>query len=976
VGIKKVEKAKELAKTRSAELSKYSNVNMGTRVYAALLSIARGGIYGHAAVLLMAEGALADVVLLTPRSAYEKADRVAERRGESVDPSRSPKGAVDWEDRTASVFLLFLIGYGKADLKFRHVEKEGKRGFQVFRSYGGVEAPVGELWIGKTAAYFKVSKEEVRRFVEEAKKTAPDLSGLHKAPQYLEWCATDVSFDKRQILAATAHPWQLAWYFGILGKEKSFSGKANITREGIKLAVTARWPREREDQILRESRWLKSLLGRTVNNWRELVDAIDWSWVVEKVEKLVDELKPWIGPEKMGDVEREGLVRRMLGELALLAHFAEARRGMDDGEWREERAKRLAKAVEALSGGRIAGEYAERLARAIIRYAEGRKKEAKEDIDRLAGELVGALKEDVNRVKGEVWGVVDFVLSDMYCLARDCANDRVIRKFVAPALELIMLDKALRGKFSKEKALLIFGEMYATAIAGDGTVGPWEIGLTVGGELGGGAALLRLATLHLLDQLLPDDLKFNIRTRVKEGKYYRISATGKNAARLKRLLAVFAPSAGGEYLSPKFNDFVEVARVEVRLDKNSIRRTDGGNVAADLSISEAGIAIKYNVYLNEDTIKLQFKSSDRSRVELAARLLRRAGVNAEVRKEGGREWCTYAYTDKLAAGSRELRDAVRKVVEEALKKGWVDEEKARRWLEKLEKGLKEEWPEFEIRLTRSNSLMVRFTSTDHDSIAQVEQKLREMGLRKGAHFTVKAPEGRRGYISILVEGLACAAWLSERGYGDQRDLATSFISHILDMAKLKGDNVYEKVRRIVERGKSWGSLSLTDVRGAEVEVGGRKYVVTVIDGGAEIEGNLLGIWIKAKVECVEGCVEGGDKIVDGVEGKYMITYSRRSRDNAAVGHTYARADAPGGRQEDAKRIAALVKALTGDEPKVYPMKYGRLKIVCDSAHLENFRRYKELVGAIVEWRAREDPNGQGAEDTHQEERSDGVATSA
>ncbi len=51
-------------------------------------------------------------------------------------------------------------------------------------------------------------------------------------------------------------------------------------------------------------------------------------------------------------------------------------------------------------------------------------------------------------------------------------------------------------------------------------------------------------------------------------------------------------------------------------------------------------------------------------------------------------------------------------------------------------------------------------------------------------------------------------------------------------------------------------------------------------------------------------------------------------------------------------------------------------IVCDSAHLENFKRYKELVGAIVEWLAREDPNGQGAEDTHQEERSDGVARSA
>jgi hypothetical protein len=59
---------------------------MGTKAYAALLSMARGGIYGHVAVLLVGEGALADVVLLTPKSAYEKAKDIAERRGESVDP--------------------------------------------------------------------------------------------------------------------------------------------------------------------------------------------------------------------------------------------------------------------------------------------------------------------------------------------------------------------------------------------------------------------------------------------------------------------------------------------------------------------------------------------------------------------------------------------------------------------------------------------------------------------------------------------------------------------------------------------------------------------------------------------------------------------------------------------------------------------------------------------------------------------------
>jgi hypothetical protein len=259
--------AEELAEAGHKRFSDYSDANMGTKAYAALLSIARGGIYGHAAMLLMAEGSLADIVLLTLIGAYDKAKRIAERRGETVDPSRSPKGAADWGDRAASVLLRFLIGYGEADLKFIRVEKEGKRGFQVFRIYGGVEAPVGELWIGEVA-YFKVSEEELRRLVEEAMRMALDLSGLDKAPQYVAWRATDVTSSGKQIVATTVHSWQLRWYFGLLGEEKSFRGGASITKEGIKFLVTAYWPREREDQILGESRWLESLLNQQVESWR------------------------------------------------------------------------------------------------------------------------------------------------------------------------------------------------------------------------------------------------------------------------------------------------------------------------------------------------------------------------------------------------------------------------------------------------------------------------------------------------------------------------------------------------------------------------------------------------------------------------------------------------------------------------------------------------------------------------------------
>jgi hypothetical protein len=787
-------KAEELAEARRDELSKYSNANMGSKAYAALLSVARGGIYGHAAMLLMAEGTLADVVLLTPKGAYEKAKRIAERRGKAVDPSRM--GEVGWEDRAASALLRYLLGRAVSeDLVFRWVEG----GFEVFRVYGGVETRIDELKIEKTARS-KAGEEEWRRFVEEAMREAPDLSGIKKMWQTLEWFNTDVSFAGKWIEAATADTRQAAWYVALFGEPESIRGGANVTEEGIKPNVKMRWRRETLDRIIaEEGEELKPLLGRPVISWRDLVDAINWSWVLEKVGKLVAELKAWIGSEDVSDAEREGHARRMLGELTLLAHFAEARRGKNDGRWREERVKRLARAVEALSGGKIRDEYADRLARLIIRYAERREERAKKRIENLA--------EEVGVSRGEVWGVVKFVLSDMYCLARDCTDDRIVRKFVAPALELIMLDKALNNKFDRERARLLFGEMYATALAGDGTVGRRRVELTIGGELGGGAALLRLAALLLLNQVLSDKLKFGMRAYVGEGRYYRIAAYGENAAKLMCLLAVTAPSAGGEYLSDKFNEFVKEARVEVRFD--NIRLTPRGLVAADLIISEAGIAVKYNVYLR-NAIELEFRSTDRGRVELAARLLKLAGVGAEVKKEevDGRDvWYVRVTTNMLAAGREELRRALAGFVRKAVENGWVDAGKAERWLEELEKGrvVREGWPEYYVGLTRSGALVVRYHSTDPDSIKQEVQRLKEMGLEEGRHFSVKMPKGgKAGYVYILKEGLAYAAWLSENGKGEQRKLAAEFVEYILRRAEKAGKEVYEKATRIVDEGKARG----------------------------------------------------------------------------------------------------------------------------------------------------------------------------
>ncbi len=89
-----------------------------------------------------------------------------------------------------------------------------------------------------------------------------------------------------------------------------------------------------------------------------------------------------------------------------------------------------------------------------------------------------------------------------------------------------------------------------------------------------------------------------------------------------------------------------------------------------MTISGVNAAVKYNVYLRRDDILLRFRSTDRNHAELAARLLRRAGVDVEVEKEDGRDvWYVYAYTDKLAAGRKELRDALAEIVKRAVENG-------------------------------------------------------------------------------------------------------------------------------------------------------------------------------------------------------------------------------------------------------------------------------------------------------------------
>jgi len=110
--------------------------------------------------------------------------------------------------------------------------------------------------------------------------------------------------------------------------------------------------------------------------------------------------------------------------------------------------------------------------------------------------------------------------------------------------------------------------------------------------------------------------------------------------------------------------------------------------------------------------------------------------------------------------------------------------------------------------------------------------------------------------------------------------------------------------------------------------------VTVLGGGAQTEGGgsgrtLLRITITAEV--------------DGVRRDYTMTFSRRGAGNAAKGRAYIR------EETDAEKLAAVIKALTGEEPWVYRKSDGTIVVECGRKHLEGFMRYTELAETIGRW---------------------------
>jgi hypothetical protein len=145
----------------------------------------------------------------------------------------------------------------------------------------------------------------------------------------------------------------------------------------------------------------------------------------------------------------------------------------------------------------------------------------------------------------------------------------------------------------------------------------------------------------------------------------------------------------------------------------------------------------------------------------------------------------------------------------------------------------------------------------------------------------------------------------------------------------------------VEEGKARGILKLEGFEGrVEVGGGGRRHVVKAVGWSTELEERqdgktLLRIRIAAEIDCVK-CY-------------YTTTYGRYRKINAALGFATARAGAPRDRLADAERLAAVIKVLTGKEPRIIERSDGTIELECGREHLDGFKRYAELADTVGRW---------------------------
>jgi len=207
--------------------------------------------------------------------------------------------------------------------------------------------------------------------------------------------------------------------------------------------------------------------------------------------------------------------------------------------------------------------------------------------------------DDLKRWVAENWDVVveaavkrlgGGVRSELEALKNKLDDDKIAREVVAPALLLIQAERL----GVDETTPRYFGAVISGAIGGDGYV---SAAMKIVELASGKRAVARLWTATLA--------AYGIKAEVRDGRGFSVAASGGGAARLARLYFRYGPPLleGDDRLkNHKLAEAVRLGAEGLSVSWEGLRRTPSGLVAADLTISEGGAAVKYNVYLSENAI--------------------------------------------------------------------------------------------------------------------------------------------------------------------------------------------------------------------------------------------------------------------------------------------------------------------------------------------------------------------------------------
>jgi hypothetical protein len=181
------------------------------------------------------------------------------------------------------------------------------------------------------------------------------------------------------------------------------------------------------------------------------------------------------------------------------------------------------------------------------------------------------------------------VRSELEALRGKLNDDKVAREVVAPALLLMQAERL----GVNETTLKYFGAVVSGAINGDGYVSAAMrlVDLTSGERV---IALLWGAALAA------HGIKVEVR-RVRS--VYDVIASGDDAVKLAGLYFRYGPPLleGDDRLkNHKLYEAVKLAAEGLNVSWGGLRKTEGDHVAVDLTISDGGVAVKYNVYLRRD----------------------------------------------------------------------------------------------------------------------------------------------------------------------------------------------------------------------------------------------------------------------------------------------------------------------------------------------------------------------------------------